>query len=81
MARLPQCAVDALLGYAPRAWHVEKDHVRRCSVWYFLNLPTPTSQLREHLSRHLPTYETVPSGPLGMLQAWVGQMVTFLSRV
>ena len=29
------------------------------SVWYIFNLPTPTSLLSEHLSRHLPTYETV----------------------
>ena len=40
-------------------------NTRGC-VSFFLNLPTPTSQLREHLSRHLPTYETVPSGP----RAW-----------
>ena len=39
---------------------------RSNSVWYFFNRPTPTSLLSEHLSRHLPTYETVPSGP----RAW-----------
>jgi len=33
------------------------------SVWYFFNLPTSTHLIREHLSRHLPTYESVSIEP------------------
>ena len=48
-----------LRGYGGRA---ATRHLVEASSWFF-QLPTSTYLIREHLSRHLPTYESVSIEP------------------